>query len=84
MKSFFHLGVILSSCQVQGLYSAGLVANKRGQPSNLVQFVKGLGELNALHAQGHSNSHESLQAQLSQVRQQILCRAKWIWDIKVV
>ena len=84
IERFLYLGLIPSSCQVRGLYSAGLLAHKRVQLSILIQFVQGLGEVKALHAQGHSNSHESLQVQLSQEKQHILCGTKWIGNIKVV
>lgn len=82
--SFLYLGLIFSSCQVRGLYSAGLLAHKRGRISLLAQFVQGLGEMKALHAQGHSNSHESLRVQLSQGKKQILCGTKLMVNIKAV
>ena len=83
-RSFLYLGLIPSSCQVRGLYSAGILAHKRGQLSILGQFVQGLEEMKALHPQGHSNSHESLHVQLPQGKQHILSGTKWIGNIKVV
>lgn len=69
-KSCLYLGLTPSSCQVRGLYFAGLLGHRKGQLSVLVQIVQGLGEMKALHPQGHSNSHESLQTHL-------VCA--WLW-----